>query len=473
MSTDLIVLGAGPAGANAAIAAADSGLKVVLFEQQPAAGGQVWRAPLAGLEDTLPASPERRSGDDLRARLAASRVDARFGRTLWSVGQRFRVDAVGPDGNESVEAPRLIAATGAHERVVPFPGWTLPGVIGLAAATVLLKAQGGVPGTSIVVAGCGPLLAVVAAGILKTGGSVAAVVDLSGPGDWLKALPAMATQPALVARGAGWALKIGAARVPMLFRHAIRAAEGGEELQRVRIAPVDAQGAFISGPEIMIDADTLCVGHGLVPGGEVPRLLRAAQTFDRRRGGFVPVLDAVGRTSINGLYACGDGAGIRGALVAEEAGRLAGLAAAHDAGALSETAFATASNAARAAIAKARPFSDAMAGMMALRPAQVASIAADTVVCRCEDVTRAEIDAAHADGACDLNQLKQFTRCGMGPCQGRFCGDVAGELLALKVGSREAAGAFTARPPLRPVALADLMGAFDYSDIPIPAPAPL
>lgn len=473
MSADLIVLGGGPAGANAAIAAAESGLKVVLFDQQPAAGGQVWRAPLAGLEDTLPASPERRSGDALRARLTASAVDARFGRTLWSVGQRFRVDAVGPDGNESVEAPRLIAATGAHERVVPFPGWTLPGVIGLAAATVLLKAQGGVPGHRIVVAGCGPLLAVVAAGILKSGGTVAAVVDLSGPGDWLKALPAMATQPALVMRGAGWALKIGAARVPMLFRHAIRAAEGDEDLQRVRIAPVDAQGGFIAGPDTTIEADTLCVGHGLVPGGEVPRLLRAAQRFDRRRGGFIPVLDEAGRTSINGLYACGDGAGIRGAVVAEQAGRLAGLAAAHDAGAFSFSAFSSASQAALSAIAKARPFSDAMAGMMALRPAQVASIPPETVVCRCEDVTRAEIEAAHADGACDLNQLKQFTRCGMGPCQGRFCGDVAGELLAAKVGSREAAGAFTARPPLRPVALADLMGAFDYSDIPIPAPAPL
>ena len=472
MSHDLIVLGAGPAGANAAIAAADCGLKVVLIEQQMAAGGQVWRAPLPGLEGTK-RSPERRSGDALRARLAASGVEARFGRTLWSVGGAFRVDALGPDGNESATAPRLIAATGAHERVVPFAGWTLPGVIGLAAATALLKAQGEVPAGRVVVAGCGPLLAVVAAGILETGGTVAAVVDLSGPGDWLKALPALATQPKLLMRGAVWALKIGRQRVPVLFRHAIRAATGSEGLEQVHIAPVDAHGAFMPGPERIIAADSLCVGHGLVPGGEVPRLMRATQDFDRRRGGFVPRLDAVGRTSVQGLYACGDGAGVRGALVAEPAGRLAGLAAAHDAGALSVDAFAAACVAPQAARAAAVPFSDAMADMMALRPAQVAAIAPDTVVCRCEDVTRAEIEAAHADGACDLNQMKQFTRCGMGPCQGRFCGDIAGEILAAKVGSREAAGAFTARPPLRPVAFADLMGDFAYSDIPIPAPAPL
>lgn len=471
MSCDVIVLGAGPAGANAALAAAGAGLKVVLFDQQPEAGGQVWRAPLPGAG--VPASPEQASGDALRARLSASNIDCRFGRTVWSVGRDFRVDAIGPDGNEMVEAPRLIAATGAHERVVPFPGWTLPGVIGLAAATVLLKSHGALPGRRVVVAGCGPLLAVVAAGILKAGGEVAAIADLAGPSDWLRALPALASQPRLLARGAGWALKIGTARVPVHFRHGIRRAEGDEALARVILAPVDASGAFVAGAERGIEADALCVGHGLVPGAEIPRLYRVAQKFDRLRGGFVPELDAEGRTSRPGLYACGDGAGLRGALVAEAAGQLAGLACAFDTGALSTPAFTAAATAPRAALLQARAFSDAMAGMMALRPAQVAAIPPETVVCRCEDVTRADIEAAHSDGACDMNQLKHFTRCGMGPCQGRFCGDVAAELLAAKVGSREAVGTFTARPPLRPVALTDLLGQFDYSDIPIPPPAPL
>ena len=115
-----------------------------------------------------------------------------------------------------------------------------------------------------------------------------------------------------------------------------------------------------------------------------------------------------------------------------------------------------------------------MATMMALRPRHVACIPADTVVCRCEDVTRAEIEAAADAGATEVNQLKHFTRCGMGPCQGRMCGDVAAELLAGKTGAtREAVGQWTARPPLRPVPMADLMGRFDYADIPIPRPAPL
>jgi NAD(P)H-nitrite reductase large subunit len=121
-----------------------------------------------------------------------------------------------------------------------------------------------------------------------------------------------------------------------------------------------------------------------------------------------------------------------------------------------------------------RPFADAVASQLALRPAQVASIPRDTVVCRCEDVTRAGIESAAAAGARDVNQMKHFTRCGMGPCQGRMCGDVAAEILAqsLKV-PRHAVGYWTGRPPLRPVSLADLVGTFDYSDIPIPTPAPL
>lgn len=473
MNCDLIVLGSGPAGGNAALAAAAAGLSVVLFDEQPAAGGQVWRAPWAGTSDPYD-SPERREGDALRAALAASPVTLRYGRRVWSVGGSFRVDALGPDGNEWAEAPRLIAATGAHERVIPFPGWTLPGVIGLAAATVLLKSHAATPAGPVVVAGCGPLLAAVAAGILKAGGEVAAVVDLASARDWLAAAPHLASRPSLLAQGLGWTLRIAGRRVPVLFRHAVRRVEGTERAERVVVAPVDASGAFVGGRERSFEIGSLVVGHGLVPGGDVPRLFRAETRFDRLRGGYVPVLDADGRTSVTGLYAAGDGVGIRGAAAAVLNGTLAGTAAAFDAGFLTETEWRRRSDPVRAAAAKLAAFSDAVAGLMALRPGQIDSVPAETVVCRCEDVTRAEIERAAAAGATEVNQLKHFTRCGMGPCQGRMCGETAAEILARTLGvEREAVGIWTARPPLRPVPLADLLGRFDYSDIPIPKPAPL
>ena len=473
MTHDLIVLGAGPAGANAALAAAEAGLRAVVIDEQPAAGGQVWRAPWAGLvrDD---ASPERRDGDALRAALAKSSAEVRLGRRVWSVGGAFRVDALGPDGNEVFEAPRLIAATGAHERVVPFPGWTMPGVIGLAAATVLLKSHGVVPASPVIVAGCGPLLAAVAAGIIKAGGRVAAVVDLAGPDEWLLASPKLLTRPALMAQGLGWVARIAGAGVPILFRHGVREAEGEGRLSTVVVGPVDATGAPTDGRQTRYAVGSLVIGHGLVPGAELPRLFRAEMRYDRMLGGHVPVLDAEGRTSVPGLYAAGDGTGVRGAAVAVETGRLAGLAAAHDGGGLGPERFAALAAPSRAALAHLQAFSVTMATMMALRPRHVACIPADTVVCRCEDVTRAEIEAAADAGATEVNQLKHFTRCGMGPCQGRMCGDVAAELLAGKTGAtREAVGQWTARPPLRPVPMADLMGRFDYADIPIPRPAPL
>ena len=471
-AADLIVVGTGPAGANAALAAASCGLSVILLDEASAAGGQVWRAPWPGLEAPGTGGDATR-GDAMRARLADSPVVTLFGRRVWSVTERFRVDALGSNGNEAFVAPRLIAATGAVERVLPFLGWTLPGVVGLAAATVLLKAHAVLPGRRVVVAGCGPLLAAVAAGVLKGGGEVVAVIDRSTKGEWLQRMPQLASRPSLLREGFGWLLKIARARVPVLFGHAVTAARGEGQVEEVTVAPLGTS-ARIGGTAVRRFAvDALCVGDGLAPGGEIPKLMRAQHRFDRRRGGWVPTLGEGGRTSVEGLYAAGDGAGIRGAAPAVHAGTIAGLTAALDAGRLSADAFAQRAVEHQRALVTLRKFADAMADLMSLRAAHVQTIAPEVVVCRCEDVTRADIDAAFEAGATEVNQLKHFTRCGMGPCQGRMCGDVAAELLAWRAGSRERVGMWTGRPPLRPVPLADLVGSFSYADIPIPEPAPL
>ncbi|WP_156323436.1 NAD(P)/FAD-dependent oxidoreductase [Bosea sp. AAP35] len=471
---DLIVIGAGPAGAAAALAACRSGLSVVLLDEAAAPGGQVYRAPPPGLS----VAPERqgadeRLGDALRDQVAASAVMWRGGARVWSISDAFRVDAVMASGNESFTAPRLVAATGAHERLVPFPGWTMPGVIGLAAATILLKSQGMVPGRRTVVAGCGPLLAAVAAKIVAGGGIVAAVVDLAGPGDWLKALPRMASRPDLLRQGLGWALKLGAARVPVLFRHTVTSVSGEEGCEAVTVAPVDAEGRLTGGRSRVFEADALAIGHGLVPGSEIPKLLRAAHRYAPEAGGWAPERDAFGRCSVAGLYAVGDGAAVAGAEPARLSGHLAGLAVAHDAGRLTPAAFEREAASVQAERDRMLVFAGAINRLMRARPAMVEALAPETVICRCEDVRRGEIEAAIAAGAREINQLKHFTRCGMGPCQGRMCGETAATLLARHVGSREAVGYWTGRPPLRPVPLADLLGQFDYADIPVPTPAPL
>jgi NADPH-dependent 2,4-dienoyl-CoA reductase/sulfur reductase-like enzyme len=465
MMHDVAVLGGGPAGMAAATEAASRGARTVLLEESPLPGGQVYRALPAGF--AAPADADRRIGDALRAALAASGAEVRTGCRVWGLGGGplvpqgsdavpFTLAALGADGAPfAVTARALVLCTGTHERIIPFPGWTLPGVIGLAAATILLKAQGVLPGRRVVVAGVGPLLYAVAAKVLAGGGQVAAVVDAATRGEWLRTLPALAARPDLLARGMAWRARLLAARVPVLANAHVTAAEGDGLLARVRVGD---QG---------FDADALCIGHGLVPATEASRTYRARHEHRPQDGGWVPLLDARQRTTVPLLYAAGDGAGVRGAAAAPATGRIAARAALLDLGI---------AGAGRddAGLARARRAGAAMARMMALRPALVEAIPPDTVVCRCEGVTRAAIDAAAAEGAATINQLKHFTRCGMGPCQGRMCGEAAGAVLAAARGVPVAdVGFATGRIPLRPVPMDAILGDFDYADIPVPAAAPI
>jgi bacterioferritin-associated ferredoxin len=308
-----------------------------------------------------------------------------------------------------------------------------------------------------VVAGAGPLLYAVAAKILAGGGSVAAVIDAATQGEWLRALPALAARPDLLTQGIFWRGKLLAARVPVLAGAQVTAAEGDKVLTHVRVG------------DRVFAADALCVGHGLVPATEASRTFRARHVHRPEDGGWVPVLDATQRTSVPFLYAAGDGAGVRGAAAAPAAGRLAARTALQDLG------FNT-PNASEedTALARARHTGAAMARMMALRPAMIQAIPAETIICRCEGVTRAAIENAASAGAGTINQLKHFTRCGMGPCQGRMCGEAAGALLASARGVSVAdIGFTTGRIPLRPVPMEAILGDFDYADIPVPAPAPI
>lgn len=470
---DIIVIGAGPAGINAALTAADAGLRVGLFDENGAAGGQVYRAPVVAADNERNA--DFLAGENLRHQLAKSPVRVFMGHQIWAITEDYRIDALGPQGPASYRARILIVAAGTTERVVPFEGWTLPGVIGLASATILLKSQKTLPGKTTLVAGCGPLLAAVAGGTLKAGGEVTGIVDIAGIGDWLRTAPAMLARPDILRQGAGYAWAIKKAGVPIFSRHTlVRVSNAGEQLC-AELAPCDAAGRPIAGERKRILADCVAVGHGLTPSTDITRLLHAQHRYSRRAGGWIAVTDANGQTSRERLFVVGDAAGIAGAAAAGVHGTLAALACIQQLKPGAPSAgLAASARAAGKQYARAARFGRTMAGLMALREGHVDSIEPATVVCRCEDVTRADIEAACNAGARDVNQLKAWTRCGMGPCQGRTCGDVAAELLARQQKApREKVGVFSARTPLRPLTIKALTGDFDYDDIPIPKAAPL
>jgi thioredoxin reductase/bacterioferritin-associated ferredoxin len=474
MTSDVLVLGAGPAGIEAALASAAGGASVVLLDNASAAGGQVYRATPAEFADGARAHDEDHAlGDALRTRLAASRVLAMWEQTVWLAEPGFTVESIGPDGRRTFRADAVIVASGTHERIIPVPGWTLPGVVGLGAVTVLLKSQRVLPGTRTLVAGCGPLLLAAAAGILEAGGEVSAVVDLNGWIDVLRVAPQMLARPDLVARGSRWLRLLRRMRVPIFQRHAVIAIEGETEVSGAVIVPVDATWKPIpGGRQQRIAADAVAIGHGLVPAVEATRLLGAEHTFEPSSGGWVPRHDEFGRTTVPRLYVAGDVCGVAGAEAALGRGRRAGRIAACDLGKSDASTFSAGMRADAQALRRAERFGSAAAALMRTRSGLTDTITSDTIVCRCEDVTRREIDAAVADGARSLNAVKAATRCGMGPCQGRMCGEAVALLLAGRGGGRSAVGAWTTRPPLRPVPLDALTGAFDYADIPLQSTLP-
>jgi NADPH-dependent 2,4-dienoyl-CoA reductase/sulfur reductase-like enzyme len=469
IEADIAVLGAGPAGMAAATAAARGGARTVILDEYPKPGGQVYRAPAEGI---APHGPDWEIGEALRDELSTSGAQFLGSCRVWAIAKEplgalvpeaFRLTVSGPAGAFTAIVRTLILCPGTYERVVPFPGWTLPGVMGLAAGTILVKSQSVLPGRRVVVAGAGPLLGAVGAGLIESGAEVAALIDVASKGAWITAMPGLAVRPSLLFRGINWAKTIISHGVTIVSGSRIAEAFGDEQIRMVAVE------AIADGPQRReFYCDALLVGHGLTPATEASRLLGAEHTYRPEYGGWVPVLDDHQRSSVRGLYIAGDGAGVIGAHAAPITGRVAALAALSDIG-LTEAFVSLPQQQLR----KSRTFAAALSPVWRVPRQLVTTIPSECIVCRCEDVTRGELEAAIDAGARDVNQLKHFTRAGMGPCQGRVCGETVADLLAARVGSRDQVGCFTPRLPLRPVALTRIIGEFCYKDIPIPAPAPI
>jgi len=472
---DLVVLGAGPAGVAAANVASKEGAEVVIIDENSSAGGQIYRAPPNEFKPQNSfKSDEFREGEKQRNILKNSNVKALFKHRVWSVSSDLVVSTVGPNGLSSWHARSLIIANGALERIIPFPGWTIPGVIGLAASTILLKSQYVLPGQSTVVAGCGPLLIAVANGIIKSGGKVSAIIDLNSKSDWIKAFPRLLSRPDQLFKGMSWFANIMKAGIKLYGGHAVTNTKQVDNVLRISIAPINSAGSILdSKNQKIVEGDCLAIGHGLFPSTEITRLLKAKHIYDPLKGGWVPLIDDDFRSSIPGVYIAGDATGISGAFSAVQKGRIAGMAAVRDLNVMSSQKYKAKIKSELIILKKNENFGKAAVRLMKFRPELIQTITSETIVCRCEDVFRSEIDEAIESGARDLNQLKAWTRCGMGPCQGRTCSEAIEAILASKVGSRELAGQWTGRTPLRPVPIEQIIGKYTYEDIPIPENAPL
>lgn len=420
---DVVVAGAGPGGIAAAVTAAEAGQRVCLLDANPAPGGQIWRgaSPAAARK-----YPHGAAFAAWHARLASSGVEIRPGaQVVDATPHRLRVET--SDQACDLECDRLILATGARERFLPFPGWTLPGVMGVGGAQALVKSGLNPAGKRVVLAGSGPLLLAVAATLARAGARIQGIFEqapLMRVGSF--GFGMLFSHPGKLLEGARYRLQA----IATAYDSWITRAEGHGRLESVT--------ASVAGTERTIACDWLACAYHLVPNLELPRLLGCDI-----QAGCVTV-DAFQQTSIPSVFCVGELTGVGGLQKALVEGRIAGFAAA------GRPSFA---RALQAQAARQRNFALRLDQAFALRSQLRALPAAETIVCRCEDVRH------HALAACaSWRQAKLHTRCGMGPCQGRVCASAAEFLYGWQPADT--------RPPLYPVRVATLAAPTQ------PAPAP-
>lgn len=420
---DVLVVGGGPAGIAAACAAARSGRRVAVVDDNPTLGGQAWRDGKAPLED-------RRAAIWLQ-RFARAGADLIGGTTV--VAQPRPGLLLAETDHDAIElvCEKLIVATGARERLLPFPGWTLPGVTGAGGLQSLVK--GGLPieGKRVAVAGSGPLLLAVAAYLQRRGAVVCLVAEQSSRQRLARFGRHLLGSPRKLIEGAGYAIRLLLKNVPYKTSCWPLAAEGDDKpsiassLSSSSLKSV----AFRAGSRTWTEpCDYLACGFGLVASVELPLLLGCRVTND------VVMVDQWQETTVPGVYAAGETTGIGGLEAALVEGRIAGYAAV---GRREEAARLFARR------EKTRRFAAALERAFALRDELKELATPETLVCRCEDVPRGQLQR-HAS----WREAKLQTRCGMGACQGRVCGEATEFLFGWKPES--------VRPPLYPTRLETL-----------------
>lgn len=444
-----VIIGAGPAGIAAAYALVGRGVDVTLIEEGRRPGGQAYRMPASGLDlpiETLLGS-EAANHRRVHAMFAAldGRIDYRPETLAWNAYEG-KVDTVSGGVLDAIAFDALIIATGAIDRVLPIPGWTLPGVYTLGGAQVVLKDQGCLIGRKVVFCGSSPLLYLAALQYARMGADVVAVLDTTAFGEKLRALPDLLSAPGTLLKGLGHLLRLHRLGIPV--RH------GARPVAFTGVGEVDGVIWRDSrGKEQRLSCDAVAFGFGLRPESQLAELVGSPLHYDHVFRQWFPVHDADGRCG-DGIYVAGDCCRIGGAIAAEQSGHLVAHAVLADLG------IAGAADPApmRRTVAAMERFQRGLSRAFAWPHRWIAELDDDVVICRCEGVTAGLIRRTIANprgGECELNRVKAASRCGMGRCQGRFCGLVSAEFVAA---SREAAGAeldrLRAQPPVKPIPVA-------------------
>ena len=454
---DIVIVGAGPAGMSAAIEASGSGARVLVLDENAGPGGQIYRSigrNISHRNDVL--GSDYWAGRDIAEAYEHAQGDYAAGASVWSVEpglaapHRLSVGVSLHGRAKLVGADVVILATGAIERPFPVPGWTLPGVMSAGAAQIALKSARIVPEGRIVLAGCGPLLYLVASQLMAAGADIAALLTTTDSGaKWaaLRHLPDFLRSAYL---------RKGLTLMREVHRH-VPVHSGVRSLSIAGSEKVVAVCFSQGGEPRRIEAECALLHHGVIPSINLASAAGCALEWNDGQRAFVPSSDAMGRSSVEGILLAGDGAGIGGAQYAALSGRKAAITALDDLGRMSRQDVERRRQkieSEQRIWRRGRAFLDAL-----YVPARAyrAPVDPETIVCRCEEVRARDIRTAVALGVPGPNQLKTFLRCGMGPCQGRLCAQTITEIIADEsCESPRTVGVFRFRSPVKPLRLGEL-----------------
>jgi len=460
IAPDVLVVGGGIGGLTAAACAAEAGANVVLVDERPLPGGQFFKQALAFSDLPQHVLNDRQiaGGRALIQRARQAGVKLVRGE-VWAAFTPMEIHVRFGPTSRIIRPGQVIVATGAYERALPVSGWTLPGVMTTGAAQTLLRSYRVLAGGRILVAGNGPLNLHVAAELAEAGAKVAGVVEL-GTRPSLRRAGALwnmaSTAPGLALQGAGYLRRLKRSGVPVHYGHVLARIDAAEGGLRAAVRTRDGNGLG-AGPDFNVDA--VLMGYGLLPSNEILRLLGCAHVHDRATGSLVTIRDAECTTTVPGVYGVGDCCGIGGAMAARAEGVIAGLKAAEELGFPAPSVLERERHKAQHALRRHKKFQSGLWSVFQADWPGLSLATARTVVCRCEEVTLSQINAAAEAGMRSMAEIKRCTRLGMGRCQGRYCAPLLADLLQERYGRKlDQYGLFAPRPPVRPVPISVVAG---------------
>lgn len=438
ISPDVLVVGGGPAGLTCASILAESGLNVVLLDERAKLGGQYFKQPSDPFLNIYDLDQQFRDGRALIERVMQSGARILSGTAVWGAfGFNYFV-AASAEQRWIIRAKQLVLSTGAYERALFAPGWTLPGVMTTGAAQTLLRSYNVRPGERTFIAGNGPLNIQMAAELVRGGGEVEGLAELANPFK-LKNLAASFAlfwySPSMVVKGIGYFVTLLCAKVPIYFGRVINEFHGESRVEEISISKIDNDGFPIKDSSKSIKTDSVAIGYGFLSSNEIPRSLGCKHEYDQKSESYRVIRDAFGATSLEEVFVLGDGGGIFGAQVAQCSGVLAASKILSILGRRPSLALNREVRNAHNRYVRNLNFQKWLWRVFDAPTITTQVASAKTVICRCLGITREVVENGYSQDVLTTGALKRVTRIGMGMCQGRYCGVFTLHLTEEKSGS--------------------------------------